>query len=86
MGFLVPRIVVVFANRPFTIRRADWPAQLIEKVSNVSHQHDIVLQLPWGEMNYALYARHDANGSSSIYTPGIRMSSLIVSPPPSLTE
>ena len=34
MGFLVPRIVVVFVNRPLTIQGADWPAQLLEKDTN----------------------------------------------------
>ena len=36
MGFLVPRIVVVFENRPLTIQGADWPAQLLEKDTNGS--------------------------------------------------
>ena len=34
MGSLVVKTVVIFVDRPSTIRRLDWPAQLILKNSN----------------------------------------------------
>ena len=38
MGSLVSNTVVVFVNRPLTIRETDWSAQLIEKASNEFRQ------------------------------------------------